>query len=98
RDTSEKRAFESGQTGLQVSLYRLNMLLNSSATNPATLQNQCTGADSSGANYVVENPSISGTYCAPYTESLGNGAFHTSWTSVACVGSSGACAGVSVGT
>jgi hypothetical protein len=35
--------------------------------------------------------------CAPYTESLGNGAFYSSWTSIAFT-SSGTCAGVQVGT
>ncbi|MGI8863361.1 MAG: hypothetical protein ACR2JH_03005 [Solirubrobacteraceae bacterium] len=106
-DSREKRAFEAAQAGLQETLYRMNMVLNSNSVYaPTTLQTMCLGGQISTNGTVtlnaaqLENPATfyASLDCGPYTESLGNGAFYTSWTSVAYVSNQGTCAGASIGT
>jgi hypothetical protein len=98
RDVLSKRAFEAAQAGLQATLYRLNMNINSSSGEAATLSNKCIG----GENELVEapQPETPGV-CKPYTSgtgatSLGNGASYKSWTSTVFSGP-GECAGEIVG-
>jgi Tfp pilus assembly protein PilX len=98
RDAMSKRAFEAAQAGLQTTLYRLNMNINSSGGEAATLNSKCIG----GENELVEEPlPTTPGVCKPYTSgtgatSLGNGASFKSWTSTVFVGS-GECAGEIVG-
>ncbi|MCW2966386.1 MAG: hypothetical protein JWM71_158 [Solirubrobacteraceae bacterium] len=82
-DDLHKRAFEAAEAGLQATLYRLNML------SPATAM--CIG----GTLETVQAPT--GAACAPYTQSLGNGATFTSWTT-APLSLGGSCAGLQVGS
>lgn len=104
-DAKAKRAFEAAESGLVQTTYRMNMLINSSHLLPAVLKSYCVGSTVS-ATGTVSDPTVEvleppATFyasidCGPHTESLGNGAFFTSWTSV--VLSSGAsCAGSTVG-
>jgi Tfp pilus assembly protein PilX len=81
RDTAEKRAFEAAQAGLQQTLYRLNMQINTqpTTTGPSQLLNQCIGGSGEG----IMNPSIAGSVCAPSAQDLGNNAYYVSWTSIA---------------
>jgi Tfp pilus assembly protein PilX len=107
RDTGQKRSFEAAQAGLQQTVYDLNTLLNSAAAPQSVLEGQCiAGATVNGVNQeAVSNPTLNSAAngyldCAPYTQSLGNGAFFTSWTSTV-MGLDGqapqACAGATVG-
>ena len=78
-----KRAFEAAEAGLQATVYRLNML--------APIHNRCIG----GPAAAIQVPT--GATCDPYTESLGNGASYTAWTTTTlAVG--GSCAGSQVGS
>jgi hypothetical protein len=83
KETSAKRAFEAAEAGLQATVYRLNML--------APAADKCIG----GSSVTVQSPS--GSACAPYSESLGNGATYTAWTTAA-LSTGGSCAGTQVGT
>lgn len=78
-----KRAFEAAEAGLQATVYRLNML--------APLPNKCIGGPSSA----IQTPS--GDACAPYSQTLGNGASYTSWTTTT-MSFGGSCAGSAVGS
>ena len=82
-ETARKRAFEAAEAGLQATVYRLNML--------APANDRCIG----GAGETVQAAST-GTSCAPYAESLGNGASFTSWTTLP-LSAGGTCAGLTVG-
>jgi hypothetical protein len=105
-DTAEKRAFEASQAGLQQTLHRLNMLINTNLSDPSQLSSSCMGSNanvdvsgnfsfSSGSR--IELPTVyAGLVCPPDTESLGNGAFYTSWTSVAVTNAPLNCAGVTI--
>jgi Tfp pilus assembly protein PilX len=95
RDVSSKRAFEAAQAGLQATLYRMNMNINSAEGKVEELNKDCVG----GAKDQVEPPksSASGSSCLPYTETLGNGASYTSWTTSVFEGI-GKCAGAAVGS
>lgn len=93
RDTRHKRAFEAAQAGMQSTLYRMNMSINSAPGTVAELNAKCVG----GTNEEVIPPKISPNTCEPYSESLGNGASFTSWTTSVFEGS-GNCAGVTIGT
>jgi Tfp pilus assembly protein PilX len=96
RDTVTKRAFEAAQAGLQATVYRMNMQINSQTKPPAELATYCVG----GAADEVQPPSLpisSPNSCAPYTENLGNGASYKSWTTTVFSGV-GTCAGVAIGT
>jgi Tfp pilus assembly protein PilX len=106
RDTFQKRAFEAAQAGLQQTAYDMNTLLNSSSELPSVLEGRCVaGATVSGqaqerlADPTINFSSIANAYvdCGPYTQSLGNGAFYKSWTSVVLGISGQPCAGVTVG-
>lgn len=83
RETLNKRAFEAAEAGLQATVYRLNML--------APNSDRCIG----GASETVQAPT--GSACSAYTESLGNGASFTSWTT-AELSVGGTCAGSQVGS
>jgi Tfp pilus assembly protein PilX len=100
RDTMEKRAFESAQAGLVQTRYRMNMLINSSSLVPLTLQGKCIGqATVSGqATETLQDPAsaYASIDCLPWTESLGNGAFFTSWTSIV-LSTGQTCAGSTIG-
>jgi Tfp pilus assembly protein PilX len=91
RDTAQKRAFEAAQAGLQQTVYAMNTLLNSYAAPASALEGQCVaGANTSvNAAEVVIAPTVNFSTaanlnldCAPDTQSLGNGAFYTSSTSI----------------
>jgi hypothetical protein len=106
RDTAEKRSFEAAQAGLQETQYRLNMVINSNTQYSAsTLLDMCLGGQIDASGNVTLNsdslqfPAAFYAYldCGPYTESLGNGAFYKSWTSVAYISNTGTCAGASIG-
>src|SRR5207244_6949338 len=92
------RAFEAAQAGLQATLYRLNMNINSASGKVEDLNKACIGGEH---DQVEAQPSLpgpgSGNSCQPYTETLGNGASYTSWTSSVFEGV-GTCAGVAIGT
>ena len=107
RDTSQKRAFEAAQAGLQHTVYAMNTLLNSAAAPPSVLQGECIAGATVNGTYeeTVTTPTLNASGngfldCGPYTESLGNGAFYTSWTSI-ILGFDGQspqpCAGATVG-
>lgn len=81
-ETLKKRAFETAEAGLQSTQYRLNMLGPSS--------DKCIG----GATSAVVAPTSGGT-CAGYTETMGNGANFTSYTTTP-LASGGNCAGTQV--
>lgn len=83
QDTLRKRAFEAAEAGLQATIYRLNMI--------APAQAKCIG----GPDSSVQSPA--GGACPPYTESLGNGASYTAWTT-ATLSNGGSCGGVAVGS
>jgi Tfp pilus assembly protein PilX len=95
RDTITKRAFEAAQAGLQATVYRMNMRINSESKPPSELAKYCVG----GPEEAVLPPSLgpSKNICASYSESLGNGASYRSWTTTVFSGV-GTCAGVQVGT
>jgi Tfp pilus assembly protein PilX len=93
RDTVTKRAFEAAQAGLQATVYRMNMQINSQTKPPAELREYCVG----GPKEEVQRPTSGTTSCPLYTESLGNGASYTTWTTAVFTGR-GNCAGVEVGT
>jgi hypothetical protein len=104
RDAHTKRAFEAAQAGLQATVYRLNMQLNSSTEPIATLNAECMGGPSATTETeeALESPALppGGSErldCYPYHESLGNGASYTAWTSRVFSGAP-TCAGVEVGT
>jgi Tfp pilus assembly protein PilX len=100
RDRYEKRAFEAAQAGLQTTLYRLNMLSNSSGQSALTVQEECIGTKEGGSAEELVKPTLPAgtpTVCAPFSESLGNGVFYTSWTSKV-VDTASSCAGSQVGT
>src|SRR5438876_1207036 len=82
RDTRSKRAFEAAQAGLQATLYRLNMNINSASGKVEELNQACIGGEH---DQVEAQPSLpgpgNGNSCRPYTETLGNAASYTSWTS-----------------
>ena len=82
-DNARKRAFEAAEAGLQATVYRLNML--------APADNRCIG----GTDSSVQAPT--GAACAPHTESVGNGATYTTWTTTT-LAQGGTCAGLQVGT
>jgi hypothetical protein len=107
RDSGQKRAFEAAQAGLQQTVYDLNTVLNSAPTPQSVLEGQCIAGATVNGIYqeAVSSPTLnsgSGGYldCAPYTQSLGSGAFFTSWTSI-IMGFDGQsappCAGATVG-
>jgi Tfp pilus assembly protein PilX len=102
RNTKEARAFEAAQAGLQETLYRMNMQINS--TSPTTAQTECLGPTMNANGTVsVDTEQLYPAFyasvaCGPYTESLGDGAFYTSWTTIAYISSQSTCAGVSIGT
>jgi Tfp pilus assembly protein PilX len=92
--TRSKRAFEAAQAGLQATLYRLNMNINSVAETPvATLNAECIG----GPTDQVKLPEPNTNYCAEYKAELSSGVFYRSWTTTVFEGV-GSCAGVAVGT
>jgi Tfp pilus assembly protein PilX len=98
RDRYEKRAFEAAQAGLQTTLYRLNMLANSSGQSAVTVESECIGTKGEGTAEELVKPTLaSETVCAPFTESLGNGVFYKSWTSKV-VDTATSCAGSQVST
>ncbi|MFL5846979.1 MAG: hypothetical protein ACJ762_20035 [Solirubrobacteraceae bacterium] len=82
KETARKRAFEAAEAGLQATVYRLNML--------APSADKCIG----GSTVTVQAPT--GAACTPYSESLGNGATYTAWTT-ASLSTGGSCAGTQVG-
>jgi hypothetical protein len=100
RDTKEKRAFEAAQAGLQQTRYRMNMLINSDTRLPSFLQSLCLGPVTVSGTVTDQLASPLSAYgsidCGPYTESLGNGAFFTSWTSVV-ISTGQSCAGSAIG-
>jgi Tfp pilus assembly protein PilX len=99
RDVRTKRAFEAAQAGLQATVYRLNMQVNSSQHPISTLNNECIGAPSvpeESVKEVLEPPASGSIDCYPYHESLGNGASYTTWTTTVFSGA-GTCAGQPVG-
>jgi hypothetical protein len=104
RDTAEKRAFEAAQAGLVETRYRMNMLINSDTRLPSVLQGLCVGSQINANGNVTLNTEQLGSPasfyasidCGPYTESLGNGAFFKSWTSIV-LSSGQSCAGSQVG-
>jgi Tfp pilus assembly protein PilX len=109
RDTAAKRAFEAAQGGLQQTVYEMNTLLNSASIPASTLEGQCVAGASASVNAaeVIAAPTLNFSTganlnldCASDTQSLGNGAFYTSWTSIV-LGLAGAnpptCAGTTVG-
>jgi Tfp pilus assembly protein PilX len=107
RDTAVKRAFEAAQAGLQQTAYDMNTLLNSSSLLPSVLEDKCVaGANSSvNAQETLADPSINFStitnayiVCASDTQSLGNGAFYTSWTSIVLGSSGQSCTGATIGT
>ena len=107
RDTGVKRAFEAAQAGLQQTAYDMNTLLNSSSLLPSVLQDKCiAGATVNGqtqeqlADPTIYLSSVINAYvdCGPYTQSLGNGAFYTSWTSRTLGNSGQSCTGATIGT
>jgi Tfp pilus assembly protein PilX len=106
RDSGQKRAFEAAQAGLQQTLYELNTLVNTNSLGPTNLENYCVaGANASvNAQEVVAAPTLNFSSaanlyadCASDTQSLGNGAFYTSWTSIVLGLSGQGCIGATVG-
>jgi hypothetical protein len=106
RDTAQKRAYEAAQAGLSHTTYAMNTLLNSSSILPSVLEGKCiAGATVNGqtqeqlADPSVNFSTVTNAYvdCGPYTESLGNGAFYRSWTSIVLGLSGQACTGATVG-
>lgn len=92
-ETARKKAFEAAQAGLEATIYRLNMLSPDDAL--------CTGGSATGGDpYAVLSPGGQlGPWCRPFTQSLGNGASYTAWTSaVLSTSNQGACGGLQVGT
>lgn len=83
KENANKRAFEAAEAGLQATVYRLNML--------APSNDRCVG----GPSATVQSPT--GAACASYSESLGNGATYTSWTTSA-LSVGGTCAGTQIGS
>lgn len=103
RNTKEARAFEAAQAGLQETLYRMNMQINSGASSPTTVQQECLGPTMVSGTVSVDLealqvPFYASVACGPYAESLGDGAFYTSWTTIAYISSQSTCAGASIGT
>jgi hypothetical protein len=107
RDSGQKRAFEAAQAGLQQTAYDMNTLLNSSSLLPSVLEDKCVaGATVNGQTQEqLADPTLSFSStingyvdCGPYTASLGNGAFYTSWTSRTLGNSGQSCTGATVGT
>jgi Tfp pilus assembly protein PilX len=106
RDTAQKRAFEAAQAGLSHTVYAMNTLLNSSSVLPSVLEGKCiAGANVNGTTQEqLADPSVNFSTlanafvdCGPYTESLGNGAFYTSWTTIVLGLSGQTCTGTTVG-
>lgn len=100
RDTMEKRAYEAAEAGLVQTRYRMNMLINSSTLLPSALEQKCIGQATVSGNITeaVQDPvsAYASIDCLPWTESLGNGAFFTSWTSIV-LSTGQTCAGTTVG-
>jgi Tfp pilus assembly protein PilX len=80
RDAQSKRALEAADAGLQVATYRLNWL------SPA--KGDCISDH-------AYTPSPAGSSCGPYTQSLGNGASFTYYTTPV-LSSSSSCAGLPI--
>jgi Tfp pilus assembly protein PilX len=93
RDTRTKRAFEAAQAGLQATLYRLNMNINSTSAPVATLNAECVG----GPADQVTAPLAGSNICEEFKAELSTKVVYRSWTTTVFEGV-GTCAGVAVGT
>jgi Tfp pilus assembly protein PilX len=82
-ETLRKRAFQTADAGVQATQYRMNML------GPAA--DKCIG----GPTSTVASPPAGSTTCAGYTESAGNGATYTSYTSTP-LAAGARCAGTTI--